>query len=573
MNLFLNPCRLENTVTTSAPDMADFKNPDFDVGDPSLSSSLANLDLFTTPNVWIEQAPSPTNVTDKLPAPDASKILQEQSLFLTDLADELLIHVAKWINPYIADPKLEKAPVSFSGSLLNFGLASRRLLRICEPVLYTYIQQRATTKLFPILRTILDRPDLARYVRALEVIPLERGRTWPQPGIDLSFLDDRDWKHTIIKAVESFEKESRGKLPAEQELFLTQEDPMKWVKAIEYGSWDATVALVLAHLPSLRAIKMEEGSKTFDEGFPHITKIVKRARMLQEAGQRGPMTLANLRTVLLVHRKTGTLGFDLEEPLLFLELPSVHNFTMQKILQDSLEILELPANWLASAPRFFTKQLTLKNSWIQPAVLERFISCFPPLETFYYQHGCPRQRGWGDIYDRGQGGLDEYRLMKAFEPPRIMPVLQKSKHTLTELTIINDNIEIDDWEEAELTAFPIGSLIEFSKLKYVKLSSTIAIGGTEVAVKQGFPSQQTLVESLPSSLEHLSICGIRDHEIYGPLTDLLKSKDKIVPRLKRVELHWAGEQGPLSRSNVYWSLLGERYKDIGVEIIVTTKHV
>lgn len=281
----------ENVVTITDTDMADFRNMDFDEGSKTLRNSQGDLDLFETPNIWIAQPPSLADLTDELPILPSSKILPEQSPFLTDLADELLIQIAEWINPYIPDTNLEKVSVSFSGSLLNFSLASRRLFRICEPVLYTYIQQQATKKLFPILRTILTRPDLAYCVRALEVVPIERDWTWPQqfmrPGINLSFLKDTDWKPTIIAAVESFAKEGRELFPTEDELSPAKEDPMKWVAAIEQGSWDATVALLLAHLPSLQAIKMEEGSKSFDNGFPHISKIVERARMLQEVGQRG----------------------------------------------------------------------------------------------------------------------------------------------------------------------------------------------------------------------------------------------------------------------------------------------
>jgi hypothetical protein len=472
------------------------------------------LDLFETPNSWCEQAQHTE--------------CSGQNIFLTDLADELLVSIAEFINLYIEAPSAEREPQNFSGSLLNFALVSKRLCRICEPVLYSNVQQSASKPLFPVLRTILTRPDLAHHVRVFQSSAIEIRQIPAHPGISMSFRANDSWKPLVVAAVHSVKLKNNEYFPTDHELHLGETEATRWVKDVERGSWNATVALTIAYLPSIEIIRLAEWSNKLEERCSYIVKMMKRARILQTQRIRIPMALFNLRTVSLCFRKWEVKGFDLEQLFPFLELPSLRSLTAQKLFEDSFLSVQ-HKSWVVLSN---ITSLCLLDAWIQPHILESFLRYIPSIQTFNYQHGNTRHPVDDD---RGQT-FEDYRSMSSFEPPRMLPVLQSFKSSLRELTVRN---EIDDSMLSLLSSLPIGRLLDFPKLRYMKMSAALLRGGTRRLARNEYQRFPKLPECVPSSLEHLCICDIRDYEVIESLIDLLNEKENIVPNLIRVELCWS----------------------------------
>jgi hypothetical protein len=139
----------------------------------------------------------------------------------------------------------------------------------------------------------------------------------------------------------------------------------------------------------------------------------------------------------------------------------------------------------------------------------------------------------------------------AFEPPRMIQVLQHLKPCLRDLTILADE-HVGEYG-SEFEDCPIGSLAGFEKLTSLDVTSYILIGSdpedddsdedSASTSSEHLPRHQRLVDSLPPALKYLSLHNIEDHHVTH-IFDLLTQKPSKTPHLKRLNLQWKGVTYP-----------------------------
>ncbi|MCJ1246479.1 hypothetical protein MMC30_003687 [Trapelia coarctata] len=426
---------------------------------------------------------------------------------LEDLANEILIQIIQFIDTEVHHHD-SLGHARGSAAVLNLALCSSHFHRLAEPVLYTHVDIRddALYNTLPdlvfFLCRILDRPDLARRVRFL--YGAASGSPVADESMDMSGLreTDRTLIRTAVRAASDSERTAQ-----------------QWMEAIEWGTWDAIMALLLSVVPNIEELQLERWSNT-NEVYPFIIRFFERAANLQETALlASPFSLRSLRRISLSYWDTEG-GFSFENTLRFLRLKSVTAFHGNMVSED-LRGASTPPPYIAHPSTFTARELKLTSSVLHHESMIPIFRSFPALERLHYEFGgaCV---GYAD-----------------FEPPRMMAALEHLKHCLKEITILCS----DGCVSTELDAYPIGSFASFEKLTSIDILATGMLGDEHEGTCDGFPGSQELVDAVPPSLESLSLrdCnGVSAPCLVSQVSQLVLQKATRTPALKFLNLGWEG---------------------------------
>jgi hypothetical protein len=400
---------------------------------------------------------------------------------LSALPDELLIQITELVE----DTKI----------LARLCRCSRRFSRVARPALYSSFRQTGPTALPFFLRTILSEENghLALHVRKYT------GSTRNSNKLDMSVLthENRIRIEEVIKQI----------------CDIQQPDSV-WVVWL-YGrqNWDAVTALTLSLLPNLESIDMVAyGSENC---YPFIQNVLSRASRLQHEKSRSLFSMQKLHSVCLKHHDMKS-GLGMHYIMPFLDLRSVKVFKGHMISDANYQ-------WDPTST-FDTDEVSITYSNLDAISLQRFLRHFTRLRKFEYEHAGAIV-GDSDLVpmaiDRGASHLVE---------------------SLEELDITNWDINwilSDDTDSFD----PIHSLAEFKKLRIIEATAYVLLGKEEVpnhneGADFGLPwygdeAVQTFIESLPVSLEHLTIkdCSVA---IFDCLAKWLE--EGIPPKLNTVKV-------------------------------------
>lgn len=155
-----------------------------------------------------------------------------------------------------------------------------------------------------------------------------------------------------------------------------------------------------------------------------------------------------------------------------------------------------------------------------------FFRCFPELERLRYEHG------------------DVNVSYGSFQPRCMMAAIDHLKHCLKEVAILGD-----DARYPELEPCPLGSFADFDKLTSIETFMTEMIGKSheEPDSSAGFPAWQELVDSVPSTLESLTLreCKrILPAHLVSQISRLVSQKHLRTPALKKIDFEWESIQFP-----------------------------
>ena len=187
-----------------------------------------------------------------------------QSVGFNSLSNELLVSIAEFAGcnspepdygEYTADPYR-----SGPKDVLNLALCSRHLFGVTEPVLYGYFRQTSHNmkNQLQLMCRILEWPELASYVRVIQCFAIVAW-DWSLNNsklLDVSCLNGEDWQRIGI-AVKAASR--------------SEDEATDWIKAIEQGSWDPVMALLLFLLPKLEELEFVKAQQ--ERGVSNIDEI------------------------------------------------------------------------------------------------------------------------------------------------------------------------------------------------------------------------------------------------------------------------------------------------------------
>ena len=411
----------------------------------------------------------------------------------------------------ILDRIIENVDTDANDDLLNLARCSSRFHRLAEPILYTDVLIRdnilhgSSPGSLPFLCRILARPDLARRVRFFH--GAANDPKFSGDHLDTSGLTETD-RMRICTAVRATS--------------CSEQSTQEWIESVAWGSWDSIMALILSVVPNLEELNFEDWGHSND-AYPFITQFFDRAANLQErALLASPFSLRNLRRISLVYWDTEN-GYPVKSILPFLKLKSLRAFYAHMVSEGSHG--GSPPEFVLRPSTYTTKELTLSYSVIHHEVMIPFFRSFPALERLHYEYG---------------GACVNYA---DFEPPRMMAALKHLKPCLREITILGDEARCGP----ELESYLIGSFADFEKLTSIDAVATAMLGISHGRTCEGYPSSQELVDSVPRTLEALSLrdCGyISAPHLVSQVSRLVSQKAMRTPALKRLNLGWEGIDFP-----------------------------
>jgi hypothetical protein len=285
---------------------------------------------------------------------------------INDLPNEILYKILNYVtnnNPSISQQFRE---------LVSLSRSSRRLHNFVEPVLYGSFEEIDKQSLLLYLRTILEEPQLATNVRQY--------KGWQQPWTFTTyyvtlFFSWRTVKKTVVQnAIES--------------IVSDKQEARNWLEAIGEGSWDATTALALSHLPRLQHLHLviigEHNHYTGCQGvyqgetYHWIKETLMRAAQLQQQGISTPLALEHLTAVTLIPSQEKNRDLSMSQLLPFLKLKS-----MRKLVARGWDLVR----WDVEVDTNFTiVDMELQRFNVAESLVERFFAWFPVLVKLYCEY-------------------------------------------------------------------------------------------------------------------------------------------------------------------------------------------
>jgi hypothetical protein len=464
-------------------------------------------------------------------------------LGILDLSNEILLAIIKLVNTDVYKPRgpydiKASILISASNSLLNLSLCSRRILQLTEPELHAkvhfnhidrppprwltggarfcrgnrlspffhnsaHINTEPNTQTPPwrpslrskylptMLAKLVARPDLASHVRCI-VGNAERS----DDAMDTSSLTEEDWSR-VEKAIRN---------ARESEI-----EAISWIKRVREGSWDSTMTMMFYICSNLEKVDFEGWSYTSDE-YPMIYDTLQRILDAQNKGIPTGLPLGNLQDVTLHYWDTESgLGLHMLYP--FLKIKTIEKFCVTKVKNgirwnDNDE--EEPD--VENRAICYAKELVINEGLLHQETLTGFLRQFLHLEQLSYETG---------------------KIAEVFEPPKFYIALQQWKKSLVSLRLMNQNrFRISQYDD-----YPMGSFVDFIALKSIETTACAMLGDNGFSMDpntDNFPEKQTLVESLPPTLEHLSLVEVTDRHADRILEYILSHP----PALKSIDLGW-----------------------------------
>jgi hypothetical protein len=416
------------------------------------------------------------------------------------------------------------AAVQSQGPLHSLSLCCRRFSEVVKPHLYSRFNQKGIHNTPAFLRTLLEKAELRTFVRQVDLSSPEGELENGVQCFELPFLSDREgnWLEGYLPEFGSEEREV-----FRNSLFCQK-------------NWDSVTTLILMLCSrNLENVRIYSGQSK--------VKLLRGLLDLAARSQRNPGTpcFSNLTQI---HLQIGRhADFQWRFLLSCFTIKSVSTVSMNGFVDDRFSKFRFLALFPTNVdPDYFvTSKLSFLNSVLDPNLLRRFLPCFYFLKTFEFE----------EILDSDwDSGRRQLQVMT------IKAGLAHSKHCLEELVLSGKRTQDEllrrrsgrgiDWIE------PIGSLVEFEKLRLIDMDSEYLVGSEtleegywdddeeylclEVREDRGtrfhyFPEERrsNFISCLPASIEHLIIRDCTD-AIFDCVSDLLL--DTKPPKLQTLKV-------------------------------------
>lgn len=433
---------------------------------------------------------------------------------LENLPDELLLDIALRLQP----PDLK-----------DLALTARKFRDIAQEALHTSISLRKYSQsLLELLRTLVQRPDLAKKVRSLQIT----GYCGVQPIYRLAIIYEECWDQVVTHAIKSTQS-----WPIDQ---------MKWVSFVKYGNLYACIGLLLVLTDQLQTLTFCSGD---NEDFMTPPSLSLTFPGIAEAHD---VTAPDLLLLPQLRRLSGAWG----------EMNRSWS-TFPKLLHLELDCTELVA-WDKEPVILFhgITTLTLRRPTLyeyQPADtqdLSPFFQRLPALRSLRLCFTNWRKKD-GNMYDGIRAYYSSYdpgipteeRICypkQGFTSSIIIDPLIPASHLLEELELkcsdTGDSKQIDYLR-------PSRSLQRFTLIKRLSIPQSVLINSTPYGCSPLHP-----FEALPPNVEYLNVADPTTAVIEW-ISGVLDDRSKL-RSLKRISLDF--DNDPKQRV--------KDYKEAGVEI-------
>jgi hypothetical protein len=309
------------------------------------------------------------------------------------------------------------------------------------------------------LLTIIARPDLAPYVKALLCVG---PHTY------------KGEKPTLIA------DDARSRIKAELSKAGVKEDMRdSWCEKLcdlaKDGAWEATIALLMLLLPNLSTLGMPRYHETGIGREPTFIPLVfARAVELQTSNTPSPYAMKNLRNTDIGLMSLFDFVPSMSRTMAFFQLRSIKNVTSRYNFANHAENIEGIPEVLPNVTH-----LSLKEYNIAPLIFAKLLKPFCNLINLTYT---------------SRSGSDP---SFSFSPREIRKGIMHLEQSLQELTIINQHEEVDASEESvtehemeEDEDRSLGSLLGFQKLRRLEATIRTLVGGR----RANSPSLSTVLE-------------------------------------------------------------------------------
>lgn len=206
--------------------------------------------------------------------------LETFKMSLSGLPSEILLRIFQYI------PRLPTSEDTTSTqSLANISICSHQLHMVVDSVLYSSFTETSTTSLMSFLRTILQIPRLASYVKTYQAH--DTRTVWLEATLEYPVASDSKSQEDNDKVLEELLEKSMERSPT---LGMTMKDLWKEdSKGFINGDWDAATALALVLFPNLKVFKVtysQSRLRQIDDGLSILLHDSFRLPWLNKALQR-----------------------------------------------------------------------------------------------------------------------------------------------------------------------------------------------------------------------------------------------------------------------------------------------
>lgn len=486
---------------------------------------------------------------------------------LSSIFQELAID-SKWMQYLYAEVPDDEEFRRACSNLVSLCRTSRRLRSIAEPLLYqTYIKPntiKAPLELKYIhgyLRTLLQRPDLARHVRNVCI------KAWFQPGTLEQLLTDHVPEFWRWNNLDKFPREpflddgtfaafldtdpSHDSQASPQlltlyhehleRLTITDQERRLWYRALEDGQEDAEITLLLSLTTNLDKLNFIMPNWEFfksPSSLPHFTRIGRAKSFLRYLTSIcvQPNYVGEHFHELDDYNLECYQGFPFSFLLPFLALPSLRSVDITHAFE--LNFLEelAPTGPFSSS----LKKLELSYCAVHPRVLQDLMSRCTELEAL--------------VCDMPASDWPIYELSRAIHPHRdSLRSLRLDQCGWAAYPVGTDN-RTNTWDEPDdFYSKNFGFLREYTSLRHLTISEDMLLK---------FLPDPMICELLPYQLEKLELIECTA-SLVPSLEDLLEQRADIMPRLNEIRIHiWCRDlHSRHQRSRESWSEKDERLRE------------
>lgn len=391
----------------------------------------------------------------------------------------------------------------------NFALLSRNVLAMATRILKEDLRLRKKYETIDnhhpgqasisarLLKDILRNPDIALYVKTLNLTYWEQEWRDPSDGSDPSEWDNDYRSDHHVPYTEEDMALYHGALDLDDPLLQGGIDLLTWKDMLNDGDEDPVVALLFTMLPNLRRLLFGEIPTA-----THVLEVIHRISMSSTS-----TSLSQLKHVELLGESTAE-GEHISLIKPFALLPSVREIICWSLVEEGLGHDDDLDCYTRSQSSNVT-HLTLKDCHGDITKgLSIILEGFTALKSFTF-------------LDRGQFSAEKY--IPTSDPFWIRAALQShTRHCLESLTMRSP---VDD------RSMCLGSLRYFTVLKQLNVDYHLLID------RHAYRDYREIADMLPSSIEEIEIHGLDNSDmdtLRGFILQMIEAKATTLPSLKKL---------------------------------------
>ncbi|GAB7350542.1 hypothetical protein MBLNU459_g1125t1 [Dothideomycetes sp. NU459] len=457
---------------------------------------------------------------------------------LLSLPDEVLLlvlrHLSLWTHADVEIVKWSLGPRMLDNwqALARVCRTCTRLRAIAEPLLYrTYVKppnalkpdrlgpeiiensnlrlHRANRHLRCFLRTLIERPDLARLVRFMTLGEWDTAWSLRKAGA-FTELPDQDLVHSYRLAT--------------KEIWLRKPWAVKWVSYLACGIEDAEVALLLSLTTNLTELDIALPNFYEKRGHELFYRRIFEDALGEDAGGHSQTAFKQLRrihTVLWQPTNPPAYGFPLYPVSEMIRLPSLESFAAYGAFESGYAF-----QWTVKPRTLPLTSLDLGGCGLSASALATLIASCACLKTLFLSYGEDTAQTeditWPEIITALESQKDSLEVLGLRADPC-------SQLYAEEISSQSGLKEFADWK-------PVGSLRHFTALKKLSIYQTPLLGPEDyIGEIEPALTDVHLPDILPSSLESLVIANCTIFAL-PQLEALLCVGKRGFPHLKKIDV-------------------------------------